>query len=306
MFNRLISQLTRRSAAALPAESTQARAVTHAWLAADLFPSYVPELLFADPLRERVAGLIAGRTEIELIEPLLDQLDARGAQPVDRMLRADAWLAAGAVARAEPLLAELALLEDGIGARAAAMLAQRLIDRGDYAAARPLAGRAERLAPDSVGTQTALGYLRDFEGRLDLALVHFQRALALRPDHAVVVGDLATAHLARGELREGLSVWALADEINGAHAQADLCPVWDGRPLGGDSLLIVCGYGFGDILQFMRFALHLRAREAAARLCILVPPPLARLASAMGCFASVHTAAPDRAVFDWQISLTRL
>jgi len=308
LFNRLFSQLTRRNAAAPPAESAQARsaheAAIRAWLAADLFPPYAPGSLAADPLRLRVAGLIAAGTELEVIEPLLDALDARG-EAVDRMLRADACLAGGAAARAEPLLAELAWADDGIGARAAAVLAQRLMDRGDYAAARPLAERAGRLAPDCAGTQAALGFLRDFDGREGEAQAHFRRALALRPDHALVVGQLA-AQVARRDFGEALALWALADEINHAYPQAHLCPVWDGRPLGGESLVILCGYELGDIVQLLRFAGLLRRREPVARISILVAPPLQGLVRATGWFESVHTGTVDCAGFDWQVTQMRL
>ena len=276
------------------------------WLAADIFPPYEREALEAEPLRMHLIGLIAARAPWVQMAPLLDQLEARADSPIDQMLRAEALLVCGEAVRAERLLAELSTREDGLGARAAVLLAQRLMDRGEYVAAAPLVEHAAGLAMQSAGCQIALGYLRDFEGRADAALAHFRRAFATQPRSLAAIGHLVTALLRRGEIREGLETWVLSDDISGIYSQAGLCPVWDGSPLGRDSLMILCGYGLGDIVQFMRFVVWLREREPAARLSILAPPPLQGLLQATGWFESVHVSMMDLADFDWQVTYIRL
>ncbi|HEY4373905.1 MAG TPA: hypothetical protein VGN52_18400 [Burkholderiales bacterium] len=254
-------------------------------------------------MRAQAAELIAEGAKPDLLEPPAQRLQTRG-EAADRMLAAEAWLAAGAGERAEALLTQLAQGGDAAGARAAAILAQRLLDRGAFAAARPLAGHAARLAPANAAVEAVLGQLCDFDGRADAALEHYGRAVALRPRDTALLGRLSVVQLVRGDLRRGFSTWALADEINQSYGEG--CPVWDGQPLGDARLLILCGYGYGDIIQMLRFALQVREREPRARLLVVVPPPLLRLAAAMDCFEAVYTAMPDVAQFEWQVTQTRL
>ncbi len=143
-------------------------------------------------------------------------------------------------------------------------------------------------------------------GDHDQALAHFRRAKALRPDSLLALGHLATALIRGGAISEGLAAWVLADHLVGAYSQDGACAVWDGRALGSDRLLIITSYGFGDTLQFLRFVRHLREREPAARLAILIAPQLARLARDSGLFEAVHDAPVDRTAFDWQITQTQL
>jgi tetratricopeptide (TPR) repeat protein len=319
LLNRLYSRLVGRRGGA-PAKTdasppaageetgqVQRRAAVQTWMAADDFPAYDWAALSADPLREQFAFGLARGIDAEQIQPLLNELSVRAAtDALDGMLCADALLHYRLFSEAESLLKALAGLPDRIGARASALLAQRLFNRGEFARARELAESAVRLAPEAMQCQITLGQVREYEGRHDEAIAHFRRACALRPASTMALGQLSVALLGRGEIAEGMRTWAMVDYLSGLYPRMDACPVWDGRPLGRDHLLIVTYFGFGDIIQFMRFASLLRKREPAARLSIAVPGPLLRLAIDSGLFDAVHEDGVDRLQFDWQVTQTQL
>lgn len=278
-----------------------------AWICADDYPAYDLAELTGDPVRHAFALALAENADAARLQPLLHQLGARTPPAVvDMLLCADALLRYNLGAEAESLLEGLTTHPDRAGARASAILAQRLFDRGEFLRARELAEGAARIAPEAAYCQLLLGHVRAWEGRHDAALAHFRRAHAIRPMSTRIMGDLAVALLGDGRITEGLSTWVVGDYIAGLYPQADYCPIWDGRPLAGARLLVVTYFGQGDIIQFMRFARMLRQREPEAHLAITIPDSLARVAAASGCFDAVHGIGVDRKMFDWQVSQIQL
>jgi tetratricopeptide (TPR) repeat protein len=102
--------------------------------------------------------------------------------------------------------------------------------------------------------------------RPDEARAGFARAIALRPDHA----DARMAHgmtlLAEGRYEEGLAdyEWRLKSARLGLDQRPLRLPPWGGGDPAGKRLLIVAEQGFGDAIQFVRYAAMLKARGAAA------------------------------------------
>jgi tetratricopeptide (TPR) repeat protein len=89
------------------------------------------------------------------------------------------------------------------------------------------------------------------------ALAAHARALSLRPDNLEARFNLATAHLALGEFDEGWSAY------EARWAKADLAPLrrnfrsplWiDGHPIAGKTMLLHAEQGYGDAIQFVRYA----------------------------------------------------
>jgi tetratricopeptide (TPR) repeat protein len=276
-------------------------------VAADTLPPYPLAELTADPRREELALLLAAGAASEAVAQSLNRLLARQPlAPVDRMLYAEALHHHGNAADAEPALAAVADESGSLGARAAVLLSARLFNRGEFTRAIELAEKAERAAPTSMVCQIALGNVREYAGRTEEAVAHFRRALTIQPGSQVVIGHLATALIAQGKLQEGLKTWLTVDYMVGAYAEAALCPVWEGEPLGTDRILLLTAFGFGDRIQFLRFAQQLRAREPAARICVLIAPQLAALAADSGLFDAVYDQAVARDSFDWQITQTHL
>ena len=94
----------------------------------------------------------------------------------------------------------------------------------------------------------------------------FARAIALRPDHA----DARMAHgmtlLAEGRYAEGLAdyEWRLKSTRLGLDNRPGRLAPWIGGDPTDKRLMILAEQGFGDALQFVRYAAVLKARGAAS------------------------------------------
>ena len=276
------------------------------WLAQRDAPAYPWAELAANPLRVEAARLMVNGAVPKDTDPLLEQLEAAGAQRIDRMLRADTLLRQGWYERAVPLLAALAEGDDVWAARAALLLGEGRFDHGELRSAAALAEHAYALAPDAMACLLLLGNVRGSQGRHEEALALFRRALAQQPDSLLAIGLVSVTLMGQGALCEGLRHYVVADELIGAYPRQDVCPAWGGEPLGQQRLLIIGAYGHGDVMQFLRFVALLREREPAAHLSLMIEPPLARLAQETGWFDEIYTGVADRTHFDWQASTIRL
>jgi tetratricopeptide (TPR) repeat protein len=173
--------------------------------------------------------------------------------------------------------------------------------------------RARDLKPDYPEAHYNLGNVLREQGQLDDAVGCFRNALDLRPDYVDAyinlgsalaeqrkldeaaacytkalqrVPDLPDAHfnrglvlLAQGDLAAGWAEyewrWKMPQMI-----QADRCfarPRWRGEAAEGQTLLIHAEQGFGDTIQFCRYARL--AAERGLRVIMAVPKPLVRLLS---------------------------
>jgi tetratricopeptide (TPR) repeat protein len=137
--------------------------------------------------------------------------------------------------------------------------------------------RAVQLAPDFPEAHNNRGRaLADLQ-RIDEALAAYDRAIELRPGFADAIGNRGLLRLLAGEFARGWPDyehrWRSSD---GPAVRWAEHPRWTGEaPLAGKTVLLHAEQGYGDAIQFARYADLVRRR--GARLLLEVPAPLAPL-----------------------------
>ncbi|MFX1673588.1 tetratricopeptide repeat protein [Paraburkholderia sp. A2WS-5] len=150
---------------------------------------------------------------------------------------------------------------------------------GDYRAAETCYRRAVELEPNAANL-VCLGASLGAQGRNDEEAPYYQRAIEIDPQNADARQNLVWLKLKRGEYREGWAEyarrWRACD-----YAPFDIEGIaeWQGEPLDGKRLLLVHEQGFGDQIQFVRYASVLAARGASVDVC--VPQTLQLLAQSV-------------------------
>ena len=129
--------------------------------------------------------------------------------------------------------------------------------------------RALQVRPEYPEARSTLGALLQQLGRLEEALEQFEAALDLRPGWPAAHCARAQAWLLKGDFRRGWPEY----EARLPHSQIPPRPIprWNGEPLDGGSILLRAEQGFGDQLQFIRYAALVK--QAGARRVIAECPP---------------------------------
>ncbi|NHO31472.1 tetratricopeptide repeat protein [Acetobacter fallax] len=217
-------------------------------------------------------------------------------------------------------------------------LGRLLLDQGEPEAALDLIARAIAARPEEAYYHLDHGVALELTGRLEESLQAVEKALALKPqdeealhnrshllsllnqsDAAIIAADRAlevrpaypktlftraTALLKAGRWDEGWREY----EWRWRSCQTprmDLCaPLWLGEDLRGRSILLHAEQGFGDSLQFIRFATSVS--RCGARVTVQVPEPLVRLFRRVEGIADVCSTLPSGCHFDFHSPLGSL
>jgi tetratricopeptide (TPR) repeat protein len=137
----------------------------------------------------------------------------------------------------------------------------------------------------ALGLGLALQETRD----LDAADAVLDALLASHPDDPEASFYRSFTDLARGRLGPGWDRFARRWQASAflPYARRYPVPEWQGEPVAGKTFLVWPEQGFGDTLQFARFAPVLAQR--GARVLLESPPPLARL---LGSLQGVEVVTP--------------
>ncbi|HEC90044.1 MAG TPA: glycosyltransferase family 41 protein [Alphaproteobacteria bacterium] len=182
--------------------------------------------------------------------------------------------------------------------------ALQALDR--LAEAEEVLRRALDLAPGDGRLHLNLGGVLQDQGALDAAAAAYGRAVSLCPEDVDARLRLAMLTLLTGDLKAGFDAyewrWRDSGFIEGErHRRA---PGWTGEDLKGKRLLLWAEQGFGDAIQFARFAALTAAR--GAEVVVECPKPLVRLFETLTCVAAVTEPGLDDGDFDFQAPLMSL
>ncbi|MCH7935510.1 MAG: tetratricopeptide repeat protein [Proteobacteria bacterium] len=122
-----------------------------------------------------------------------------------------------------------------------------------------------------------LGNVLKDQHRPDEALTAYRRALEIRPDFPEAHVQIAFALLLKGDFTAAWEEyeWRWRMPTFTSNVRNFDQPVWDGAALDGRTILLHAEQGFGDTLQFARYAKA--AADRGGRVIFECPPPLARL-----------------------------
>ncbi len=148
--------------------------------------------------------------------------------------------------------------------------------------------------------------LRDLDRPLE-ALASYERALSIDPANAETHSNRSCLRLLLGDLERGFEEfewrWRAADVAPWRRDFAQ--PLWRGaEPLDGRTILLHAEQGFGDAIQFVRYATLVAAR--GAKVVLEVPPPLTALLAGVAGDALVIGRGETLPDFDYHCPLLSL
>ena len=198
--------------------------------------------------------------------------------------------------------------------RAAALLPAYAEARNSLAMSLYLAGDLEgslaefqaavSLRPDFASAWSNMAnVLRDF-GRLDEAAAAYRRALAIQADHPDAHKNLAILRLLQGDYDNGFLEYEWRWKCDNAQLRKFDRPRWAGEDPSGKTVFIYEEQGYGDVIQFSRYAKVLADRGAKA--IIGCRPELARLMSCCHGVSQVVAAGQPMPKFDLHCPLLSL
>jgi tetratricopeptide (TPR) repeat protein len=164
--------------------------------------------------------------------------------------------------------------------------------------------REERGLLSQMAHSLAISY--EMNGHYDRALMFYRKALEETPDNPTIHADLGTSLLTCGRFSEGWREieWRWHMPRFNTKLRDFGSPQWKGEPLNGQKILLHAEQGFGDVIQFARYAALVA--ERGGEVILEVQPQLVRLLSTI---PGVHTVIPQGAPlpdFSWHCPLMSL
>jgi tetratricopeptide (TPR) repeat protein len=154
-----------------------------------------------------------------------------------------------------------------------------VLQRGHAAEAMQSFRRALQARPGFADAHLNLGFLLEEGGDVRGAIASYRSALALAPELVEAHVNLGMQLLLAGQFAEGWKEyeWRLRyPEYSGADLAA-VATRWDGGALDGRTILLDAEQGFGDAIQFLRYAAL--AAERGGRVVVRCAPELTDLFS---------------------------
>lgn len=127
---------------------------------------------------------------------------------------------------------------------------------GDHQRAVECYRQAITLNATYVEAYNNLGLILEATGHPAEAVTYYERAIAIRPDFAQAHWNLSLALLIMGDFLRGWDEyeWRLKTPELAGEGKRFTSPLWNGEDLHGKTILLHAEQGFGDAIQFIRYA----------------------------------------------------
>ena len=168
--------------------------------------------------------------------------------------------------------------------------------------------QCSELSPDHLGSQLMAGVVQEELKHFDQAKELYLSCIETYPDYIAAHINLGMCYLLTGEYEKGWEEyeWRLKlPEKNHNHEFTK--PKWNGEDLKDKTLLIVCEQGFGDTIQFIRFAEFLAL--GGAKICVMSPDELLSLLDQQKGITKVISfkdSLPDHDFYTYMLSIPKI
>ena len=142
-------------------------------------------------------------------------------------------------------------------------LGTALREAGQFEPAIEHLRRAIELDPEMADAHSGMGTSLQALARYDEALRCYERALAIDPQSSDAHFSRATCRLRAGDWERGFEEYEWRWKCKGFRERKSVVPRWDGASLTGKTILLYAEQGFGDNMQFIRYAPAVKARGPA-------------------------------------------
>ena len=168
--------------------------------------------------------------------------------------------------------------------------------------------KAIALKPDFTQAYCNRGFAFQTLGLFEMAIADYLHTIRLAPEYAQAYWNLALCYLTVGNFQDGWSLYEWRWKAEGAglaHVRNFPYPLWLGdAPLAGKSILLYGEQGFGDELQFYRYARLVR--QLGAKVTLQLDPLLAPLFKDQEGIQVIPRLENDLPHFDYQCPLMSL
>jgi tetratricopeptide (TPR) repeat protein/glycosyltransferase involved in cell wall biosynthesis len=158
--------------------------------------------------------------------------------------------------------------------------------------------------PDSADAYYNLGLTLRRCGQLSAAIAAYERAIALQPGMVGAHKNLGHVLLLSGDFARGFAEYEWRWQQDHWTPRAFTQPAWDGSDLQGKTILLYAEQGFGDTLQFIRYATLVHQR--GGRVIVECQAALMRLLSQIPAIAQLIPQDSPLPDFDTHASLMSL
>jgi tetratricopeptide (TPR) repeat protein len=181
--------------------------------------------------------------------------------------------------------------------------AERLKDKQQYLKAKDLLEEGNKKYPENIEIILQLGLMNEKINEVKKARDYYILALKIDPENISAHCMLAVAELTLGNWKKGFDEheWRIKylqqqNNLPEEQIQAISEMMWNGEDLAGQTLFLTKEQGFGDVIQFIRYAKE--AKKRGANIVAQVQPELYELIKSMDGIDNLIRVGEEKPPFD--------